>query len=99
MTRRGPIYDFRRAIALPPVGTEDEEWRLQALCRDHENPDPIWNPNRSEDAELGKSICSQCPVKLRCGEYAMTRHEPHGTWGGITEWERHFLLTGKVRRK
>jgi WhiB family redox-sensing transcriptional regulator len=48
---------------------------------------------------MGKQICATCPVKIRCAEYAMTRKEPHGTWGGVTEWERHFLLTGKVRKK
>lgn len=97
--RRKALFDCRRTLQLPPVGMEDEDWRVQALCRNHPDPDPIWNPYRPEDAEIGKQICNGCPVKIRCGEYAMTRREPHGTWGGITEWERHFLLTGKVRSR
>lgn len=97
--RRGPLFDYPRSLVLPPVGTEDEDWRVQALCRNHPNPDPIWSPTKPEDAELGKQICATCPVKRRCGEYAMTRREPHGTWGGLSEWERHFLLTGKIRSK
>ena len=98
MKRRGPI-ETKPRFRIPAVGTEDEDWRISALCRDHPNPDPIWNPHAPENAELGKQICQDCPVKQRCAEYAMTRREPHGTWGGITEWERHFLLTGRIRTK
>lgn len=87
-----------RLDPLPPLGTEDEEWRIDGLCRDHPDPDPIWIPNDQRDTGLGVAICNTCPVKVRCGEYAMTRREPHGTWGGITEWERHFLLTGRHKR-
>ena len=97
--RRGPLFDYPRSLHLPPVGTEEEDWRVLSLCRNHPDPDPLWNPMRPEDAELGKSICNQCPVKQRCGEYAKTRREPYGTWGGVTEWERDFLLTGKIRKR
>ncbi len=87
----------QKVLTLPPVGVEDEEWRTRAACRGHPDPDPIWNPNRPEQAAEGKRICSICPVQARCAEYALTRREPHGTWGGMTEWERDYVLTGRYR--
>ena len=95
MTRRGAQM---RQSHLPPVGTEDEDWRVKGLCRDHPDPDPLWNPTDPKDAGAGVTICNDCPVKRRCGEYAMTRREKYGTWGGMTEWEREYILTGKYRR-
>lgn len=99
MKKRGALLNYPRSFPLPPVGTEDENWRVHALCRNHPDPDPLWSPHNPEDAERGKQICNLCPVRVRCAEYAMTRREPHGTWGGVSEWERHFLLTGKVRNR
>lgn len=84
--------------SIPAAGVEDEEWRLHGACRGHPNPDLLWCPNDPRDAGVGVAICNTCPVKSRCGEYAMTRREKHGTWGGITEWEREYLLTGRYRR-
>jgi WhiB family redox-sensing transcriptional regulator len=83
---------------LPAAGTDDEEWRLHGLCRGHHDPDPLWCPTDPRDAGAGVAICNTCPVRIRCAEYAMVRREKHGTWGGITEWEREYLLTGRYRR-
>jgi WhiB family redox-sensing transcriptional regulator len=42
---------------------------------------------------LGKTICSGCPVKKECLEWAV-KHEAHGLWGGLTPRERY-----KIRAK
>ncbi len=39
-----------------------------------------------------KAICAQCPVRRPCLEYALTIHEQHGIWGGLTEHDRRQLL-------
>jgi WhiB family redox-sensing transcriptional regulator len=36
--------------------------------------------------------CQECPVKAPCLEYALSRGEVHGVWGGTSERERVRLL-------
>lgn len=38
-----------------------------------------------------KTICSTCPYKLRCLEYALRNPELTGIWGGTTEVDRAVL--------
>lgn len=35
-----------------------------------------------------KSVCEECPQQLSCLEWAVTRREPWGVWGGLDEVER-----------
>jgi len=44
-------------------------------------------------APIAKSICSRCPHKTECLEWAVTNFE-FGVWGGTTERDRM-----KLRRK
>jgi WhiB family redox-sensing transcriptional regulator len=38
-------------------------------------------------ANEAKAICSVCPVKIRCLDYAVSAGM-HGVWGGTTDSER-----------
>jgi WhiB family transcriptional regulator, redox-sensing transcriptional regulator len=40
------------------------------------------------ETELAKAICSCCPIKLRCLEFALRTKQSHGVWGGLDEDER-----------
>ncbi|MFE7416749.1 WhiB family transcriptional regulator [Rhodococcus sp. NPDC057529] len=42
---------------------------------------------RERDA---KEVCSQCPVRQRCRDHALTFAEPFGVWGGTSESDRRF---------
>jgi WhiB family redox-sensing transcriptional regulator len=44
-----------------------------------------------------KLICSTCPVRIECLEYALRIREPHGVWGGLNELERRLLLKERER--
>lgn len=62
-------------------------WR-QAHCL---GMDPnIFFPERGQDylVELGKSICSICPLREVCLMFALCTGEDSGTWGGTTARER-----------
>lgn len=80
--RRHPVMAF--AADMPAL--ED------ALCNDFDEPD-LWfadefrSPNR-HDVALAKTICGQCPERLRCLQWALDHHERHGIWGGLTAAER-----------
>ena len=73
-------------------------WRLDAECRG-EDPAMFFAPSYFERRaeKLGresraKAICSRCPVREECLEFALRVREPHGVWGGLNEQERRQLL-------
>lgn len=70
-------------------------WRERAACRGVD-PD-IFYPVSEEDAEEAKAICRSCSVREACLEYALSRRERDGVWGGATERDRRRIL--RQRRK
>ena len=50
-----------------------------------------------EEIKLAKQICSDCPIKNACADYALTAEEPYGIWGGMTPVERHNLMRLKTK--
>ncbi|WP_443029626.1 WhiB family transcriptional regulator [Spirillospora sp. NBC_01491] len=45
-----------------------------------------------------KKICEGCPVRTDCLDYAVSRPEKHGTWGGLDEDERVAERRRRTRR-
>jgi WhiB family redox-sensing transcriptional regulator len=44
-----------------------------------------------------KALCSSCPYKMRCLEYALSNPGEQGIWGGTTERDRQaFRRNGLV---
>lgn len=41
-----------------------------------------------------KLVCSECPYKMRCLEYALKNPDIQGIWGGTTEQERRKFRRG-----
>ena len=68
-------------------------WMPHGLCR---SEDQAWffgpdgeAPHRKALREArAVAVCRRCPVVRPCGEYAVTRPEQSGVWGGMTEYER-----------
>jgi WhiB family redox-sensing transcriptional regulator len=70
-------------------------WRQKAACR---GLDPeIFYPASEDDAEPAKAVCSSCPVRMPCLEYALNNREHDGIWGGASEKERRRIV--RQRRK
>ncbi|WP_062996783.1 WhiB family transcriptional regulator [Nocardia mikamii] len=73
-----------KPLDLPPPHTEAWDWQLHAACRTADV-----NIFYTDDApEPAKRVCARCPVLTRCRDHAITSHEPHGIWGGLTPGER-----------
>ena len=56
---------------------------------------PAYFERREEKAARevkAKAICTECPVREPCLEYALRIREPHGIWGGLNEYERRQRL-------
>ena len=68
------------------------DWRLRAACRDAD-PELFFPEGTSgralEEAARAKLVCSGCPVRARCLDWAQAHGASFGIWGGRTEQERH----------
>ncbi|MGO9874314.1 MAG: WhiB family transcriptional regulator [Acidimicrobiia bacterium] len=72
-------------------------WEVRAACRGSESVSFVsplagesTSQRRTREATATR-ICSECPVKRECLDYAMRVREPFGIWGGLTEAERRQL--------
>jgi WhiB family redox-sensing transcriptional regulator len=67
----------------------------QALCADP-SVEPEWWFEDSEPG-LAQAICAECPLSVRCLEYAVNNNIEFGVWGGQTADERQ--QSRKYKRK
>ena len=76
-------------VSRPPA------WMDDALCA-QSDPD-AWFPERGESANAPKRVCAACLVRDECLEYALTRHEIDGIWGGLSYAERRAEAQRRIR--
>jgi hypothetical protein len=76
---------------------EPPKWQDKAACKSPDIDPAIFFPERGEDQKEVKAICSGCPVKEDCLDYALRNHERNGIWGGTSEKQRVALR--RKRRK
>jgi WhiB family transcriptional regulator, redox-sensing transcriptional regulator len=68
----------------------ENDWMGQGRCRDL---DPaVFFPSDGIGVQAAQRICSECPVKGPCLEYALDNRVDHGVWGGTSERERRRIL-------
>lgn len=84
MTARQP----RHRIPATPAPTL-ERWRQWAACRGADLN--LFFPGRGESAQPARLVCSGCPVREPCLDYALDQGITHGIWGGLTERDRRPL--------
>lgn len=69
-------------------------WRGHAACRDSD-PDlffPVGTTGAAlEQIEAARAVCSRCPVREECLEFALATNQEAGVWGGTSEEERRAL--------
>ena len=51
------------------------------------NPD-LWFPSMRNTAKEAKAICADCTARPECLEYAMSRPQLVGVWGGLSQSAR-----------
>lgn len=52
-----------------------------------------WFPTKGGANTVAKEVCSWCPVRKACLNYAL-KHDESGVWGGTSEHER-LVMTGR----
>ena len=79
---------------------ESVEWVHRALCKD-EDPElffPVGNTGpAASQIDAAKAVCTRCPVRVPCLEWAMQTAQDSGVWGGLTEEERRALRRARAR--
>lgn len=75
-------------MPAPLTVAHDLLWRTHAAC--FESDPDLWFPE-SGTAREARAICSSCPVRVDCLEWALSNGEGHGVWGGASERVRRHL--------
>lgn len=76
---------------------EELQWQLQGACN---GMDPeVFQPHKHDrvTTKAAKRVCLSCPVVLECRNWALTRHEIAGMWGGLTEADRIAIWRSQER--
>jgi WhiB family redox-sensing transcriptional regulator len=76
------------------LANADYSWRRGAICRDTD-PNLFFPVGTTGFAlmqiERAKQVCSECPVRVDCLDYALETNQDSGIWGGTSEEERRVL--------
>lgn len=84
---------------LLSLGEQAWEWKEQGACRT-ESTELFFDESHGRKAQAielkAKAVCSRCPVRVECLEFAIATNEHNGIWGGLTDKERRSL---KRRRR
>jgi WhiB family redox-sensing transcriptional regulator len=77
------------------------DWHLQAACRGHLADGLTWwfphnRTGHSKQTAQAKQICTTCPVRQQCLDYAMQQTtDLQGIWGGLSWNERKQVRNGR----
>jgi WhiB family transcriptional regulator, redox-sensing transcriptional regulator len=72
------------------------EWMTRGLCA-QTDPEQFF-PDPGAQSRAAKAVCSHCPVRAECLEYAIEHDERWGVWGGLSERERRPLVRARGSR-
>ncbi len=88
------LADLVRLLA-PPPGL-DLSWQEEALCA-QTDPEAFY-PTKGQSPQAALAVCSRCPVRAACLEYALAAGERYGVWGGTVPEERRTMITDQQER-
>ena len=77
------------------MSAHELEWRMLGACRGLDAG--LFYPDNDEEAEIAKQVCDGCGVQQVCLDFALTKREKVGVWGGATERERRRMLRQRRR--
>jgi len=92
MTKVQKLPDRTRVTSLSNVlgiSIHEGDWQERALCS-QTDPEAFF-PEKGSSTREAKRTCTRCEVRDECLEYAVSRNEKFGIWGGLTERQRRKL--------
>jgi Transcription factor WhiB len=83
-TEDAECHNYPKRIFYPIIIDDGVEWIDDGT---------IWEAfgDTSSYYDEARQICSLCPVKTACLNYAMDNKERYGMWGGLTPIERRRI--------
>ncbi|MFV0258395.1 MAG: WhiB family transcriptional regulator [Acidimicrobiales bacterium] len=89
-------------VGRPPDPDPDLSWRATAACRDT-SPElffPIGTTGQAVDQiAAAKLVCTACPSRVPCLEFALSTNQDSGVWGATSEEERRQLRRTYLSRR
>jgi WhiB family transcriptional regulator, redox-sensing transcriptional regulator len=74
------------------IRADELEWQVGGLCR---KMDPEFffpeGKGSSNQARIAKKICLECPIMRECRNWALSRGEEFGVWGGLSDSDRRAI--------
>ena len=80
------------------IDFEETTWAEQGACRDYPTDVFFADLDAPKNSWEARAICSKCPVKAECLDYAIRHACEYGIWGGTTATERRFLRSEWLRK-
>ena len=71
----------------------EANWMAQGNCA--ESDPNVFFPSDGAGVEIARRVCTDCPVKSPCLEYALINRIDHGVWGGTSERERRRIARAR----
>lgn len=63
-----------------------DDWRDDAACRGEDTA--LFFPDSEAQGDAARAICTVCPVRRECLNWALATNQREGIWGGMNERER-----------
>jgi WhiB family transcriptional regulator, redox-sensing transcriptional regulator len=79
-----------------PIGEPPKHLREEGNCRDVDTN--IFYPEHGESFQAAMKMCSNCPVRRDCAEWA-TVNDEWGCWGGLTDEDRKIIRSHRPGSK
>ena len=79
---------------IEALAVDDLEWQDYANCRGADAD--LFFPERGASTRKAKGICAECQVQVDCLEFAVTKSEKFGIWGGLSERERRKIRKARA---
>jgi len=75
----------------------DERWLADGACRPY--PTVWWFSTDLAETAAARAICSDCPVRTECFEYAVARPALLGMWAATKPAQRSAIRSARVARQ
>lgn len=69
------------------------DWQFDGNCQNVDSE--VFFPTRGETIKQAEKFCDDCPVKVQCLDFAITRSFKVGVWGGTSARSRRDLTKAK----
>lgn len=86
MTNPKPPWEFEEPLCAE-VGTN--------MFFPKEPDDPELSASTEADYAYARKVCAICPHQAECAEWALTKNERFGMWGGLSPRDRVNIQKGR----